>query len=87
MQYGQQTGEWTSKFVEYQVEATNELDAGKLQDNLLKALSLFHIKSLEGRQISQIDIMNCIEKSFVDKGDMKTPNNHFLVKTGSGLPP
>ena len=29
--------------------------------------------------------MNHIEKIFVDTGDMKTQNNHFLVKTGTGL--
>ena len=87
MQYDQQTAEWTSKLVENQMEATNKLDAGKLQDNLLKSLSRFHTKSLEGRQISLIDVMNRIEKNFVDKGDMKTLNNHFLAKTGSGLSP
>ena len=26
-------------------------------------------------------------ENFVDTGDMKTPSNHFLVKTGTGLPP
>ena len=31
--------------------------------------------------------MNRIEKIFVDTGDMKMQNNHFLVKTGIGLPP
>ena len=31
--------------------------------------------------------MNRIEKIFVDKGDLKTPNNHFLVKTGNLAPP
>ena len=44
-------------------------------------------KDLGSRQISPIDVMNRIEKIFVDTGDMKTPNNHFLVKTRSGLPP
>ena len=87
MQYDQQTAEWTSQLVEYQMEATNVLEAGKLQDQLLKALSRFWTKSLEGRLISPIDVMNSIEKIFVDKGEMKTPNNQYLVKTGHGLPP
>ena len=30
MQYDQQTADWTSKLVEYQLEATDKLDAGKL---------------------------------------------------------
>ena len=76
MQYDQQTAEWTSQVVEYQMEATNMLEAGKLRDQLLKALSRFRTNSLEGRQISQIDEMNHIEKNKFDKGDMKTPNNH-----------
>ena len=88
MQYDQQTAEWTSKLVEYQLEAADKLDAGKLRDKLIKALqvSWFHTKDLCGRQISPIDVMNHIEKIFVDTGDMKTQNNHFLVKTGTGLP-
>ena len=87
MQCDQQTAVWTSRLVEYQMEATNMLEAGKLLDQLLKALSRFHTKSLEGRQISPIDVINHIEKKFVDKGDMKTLNNLYLVKTGHGLPP
>ena len=86
MQYDQQTAEWTSKLVEYQLEAADKLDAGKLRDKLIKALSWFHTKDLCGRQISSIDVMNHIEKIFVDTGDMKTQNNRFLVKTGTGLP-
>ena len=31
--------------------------------------------------------MNSIEKIFVDTEDMKTLNNHFLVKTGMGAAP
>ena len=31
--------------------------------------------------------MRPIEKIFVDTGNMRTPNNQFLVKTGSGLAP
>ena len=81
MQYDQQTAEWTSKLVEYQLEAADKLDAGKLRDKLIKALSWFHTKDLCGRQISPIDVMNRIEKIFVDTGDMKTQNNRFLVKT------
>ena len=68
------------------LEAADKLDAGKLLDKLIKALSWFHTKDLCGRQISAIDVMNHIEKIFVDTGDMKTQNNHFLVKTGTGLP-
>ena len=60
MQYDQQTGERTSQLVEYQMEATDMLEAGKLQDQLLKALSRFWTKSLEGRLISPIDVMNSI---------------------------
>ena len=30
--------------------------------------------------------MTRIERIVVDKGDLKTPNNHYLVKTGRGLP-
>ena len=71
--------------VEYQLEATDKLDAGKLRDKLIKALSWFQTKDLCGRQISPIDVMNHIEKIFVDTGE--TPNNHFLVKPGIGLPP
>ena len=69
------------------MEATNMLEAVKLQDHLLKALSRCHTKSLEGLQISPIDVMNRIEKVFDDKGDMTTQNSHYLVKTGYGLPP
>ena len=39
MQYDQQTADWTAKWVEYQLEATDKLDAGKLRDKLIKALS------------------------------------------------
>ena len=87
MQYDQQTAEWTSQLVEYQMEATDMLEAGKLSDQLLRAFGRFRTKSLEGRPISPIDEMTRIEKIVVDKGDLKTPNNHYLVKTGRGLPP
>ena len=69
------------------LEAADKLDAGKLLDKLIKALSWFHTKDLCGRQISPIDVMNHIGKIFVDTRDMKMPNNHFLVTTGIGLPP
>ena len=87
MQYDQQTAEWTSKLVEYQVEATDKLDAGKLRGKLTQAHSWLKTKDLCGRQVSPIDVMNRIEKIFVDTGDLKTPNYRFLVKTGIGLPP
>ena len=37
MQYDQQTADWTSKLVEYQIEAAEMLEDGKLRDQLLKA--------------------------------------------------
>ena len=57
MQYDQQTAEWTSQLVEYQMEATNMLEAGKFRDQLLKALRRLRTKSLEGLQISPINVM------------------------------
>ena len=87
MQYGQQTAVWTSQLVEYQLEAADKFKDGKLRDQLLRAYGRFRTKSLEGRPISPIDVMNRIEKIVVDKGDLKTPNNPCLVKTGSVLPP
>ena len=41
MQYDQQTAEWASQLVEYQMEATNMLEVGKLRDELFKALAGF----------------------------------------------
>ena len=73
--------------VEYHLEATNKLDAGRLQDKLIKALAWFKTKDLCGQQISPIEIISRIEKIFVDTGNMKTPSNHILVKTEIGLPP
>ena len=73
--------------VEYQLEATDKLDAGRLRDKLIKALTWFKTKDLCGRHNSPIDVMNRIKKIFVDTGNMKTPNNHFLVKTGMGAAP
>ena len=87
MQYDQQTAEWTSQLVEYQMEAADMLEDGKLRDQLLRAYGRFRAKSLEGRLISPIDVMNRIEKIVVEIGDVKTPNNHYLVKTGRGFPP
>ena len=46
MQYDQQTAEWTSKLVEYQLEATDKLEAGRLRDKLIKALSWFKTKDI-----------------------------------------
>ena len=87
MQYDQQTAEWTSQLVEYQMEAADMLEAGKLRDQLLRAFGRFRTKSREGRPISPIDVMTRIKKIVVDKGDLKTPNNHYLVKTGRGSSP
>ena len=67
MQYDQQTAEWTSQLVEYQMEATDMLEAGKLSDQLLRAFGRFRTKSLEGRPISPIDEMTRIEKIVVDE--------------------
>ena len=46
MQYDQQTAEWTSQLVEYQMEAADMLEDGKLRDQLLRAYCRFHTKSL-----------------------------------------
>ena len=62
MQYDQQTAEWTTQLVEHQMEAADMLEAGKLRDQLLKAFRRLRTKSLEGRQISPIDVMNSIGK-------------------------
>ena len=48
MQYDQQTAEWTSQLVEYQLETTKMLEAGKLRDQLFRAFGRFRAKSLEG---------------------------------------
>ena len=50
-QYDQQTSEWVSQLIEYQLEATKTLEAGPLQDNLLKVISCqwFKARSLFGR--------------------------------------
>ena len=87
MQYDQQTAEWTARLVEYQIKAAEKLEYGKLRDQLLRAYVRLRTKSLEAQPVSPIDVMICIEKIFVDRGDMKTPNNPFLVKTGNLLPP
>ena len=80
MQYDQQTAEWTAQLVKYQLEAADMLEDGTLRDQLLRAYGWFRTKSLEGRPISPIDVVNRIEKIVVDRGDLKTPNNHYLVK-------
>ena len=86
MKYDQQTADWTSKLVEYQLEAAEMLEDGKLRDQLLRAYRKLRNKSLEARPILPIDVMNRIEKIVV-KGDLKTQNSHFLVRTGNVLPP
>ena len=87
MQYDQQTAVWTSQLVEYQLEAADKLEDGKLRDQLLRAYGRFRTKSLEGRPISPIDVMNSINNFVADKVDLKTPNNHCLERTGFGLQP
>ena len=67
--------------------AADKLEDGKLRDQLLRAYGRFRTKSLEGRSISPIDVMNRIEKIVADKVDLKAPNNRYLVRTGFGLPP
>ena len=79
MQYDQQTAYWTAKLVEYQIETAEKLEYGKLRGQLLKTYVRLRTKSLEAQPVSPIDVMNHIEKIFVDKGDLKTPSNHFLV--------
>ena len=86
MQYDQQTADWTSKLVEYQLEAAEMLEDGKVRNQLLRAYRKLRNKSLEARPILPIDVMNRIEK-FVVKGDLKMPSSHFLVRTGNVLPP
>ena len=41
MQYDQQTAVWTSQLVEYQLEAANKLEDGKLRGQLLRAYVRF----------------------------------------------
>ena len=72
--------------VEYQVEAAEKLEDGKHRDQLIRAYRKLRNKSLEARPILPIDVMNRIEK-IVIQGDLKTPNSHFLVRTGNVLPP
>ena len=66
MQYDQQTAVWTSQLVEYQLEAADKFEDGKLRDQLLRGYGRFRTKSLEGLPISPIDVMNRIEKIVVD---------------------
>ena len=67
MQYEQQTAEWKTQLVEHQIEATEMLEAGKLRDQLLKAFRRLRTKSLEGRPISSMDVMNSISKIVVER--------------------
>ena len=87
MQYDQQTADWTAKLVEYQIEAAEKLEQGTLRDQLLRAYGRLWTKSIEAQPASPIAVMNRIEKIFLARGDLKSPNNHFLVRTGNPMPP
>ena len=87
MQYDQQTADWTAKLVEYQIEAAEKLEQGTLRDQLLRAYGRLWTKSIEAQPASPIAVMNRIEKIFLVRGDLKSPNKHFLVRTGNPMPP
>ena len=72
--------------IEYQLEATETLEAGKLQDNLLKAITGFKARSLCGRRIAPIEVMTRIEEVFVENGKLRAPTNHHLVRMGLSGP-
>jgi hypothetical protein len=61
MQYDQQTADWTAKLVEYQIEAAETLEYGKLRGQLLKAYVRLRTKSLEAQPVLPIDVMTRIE--------------------------
>ena len=82
MQYHQKTAECTTELIEYQLEATTTLEAGKLRDKLIKVITGFKARSLCGRQISPTEVMTRIEKVFVKMGKLKTPTNYYVVKMG-----
>ena len=87
MRFDQQAFEWTASLVEYQIEVAKKLEPGSLRDRLLKVYRRLQAKSFEAQPVSLIDVMNRIEKIFVGRGDLKTPNNAFLVRTGNSSPP
>ena len=65
-QYTQQTSEWTTQLVEYQFDATKKLEAGPLRDKLSKTISGIKARSICGIRISPMEVMNLIEKVFVE---------------------
>ena len=72
--------------IEYQLEATETLEAGKLQDNLLKAITGFKARSLCCSRIAPIEVMTRIKKVFVEIGKLRAPTNHHLVRMGLSGP-
>ena len=72
--------------VEYQFEATKTLEAGPLRDKLFKVISWAKARSISGpgTRLSPMEVMNPIEKIFVENGDLKlkAPAQHQLVRVG-----
>ena len=83
-QFDQQTTEWATQLIEYQLDATKTLEARQLRDNLLKVMSWFKAQSLCGRYIAPMEVMTRIKKIFLDIGKLKlrAPSNHHLVRVG-----
>ena len=85
-QLDKQTAEWIPQLIEYQLEATETLEAGKVRDNLLKVITGFKARSLCGRPIAPIEVVTRIEKVFVENGKLREPTNHHLVRVGLSRP-
>ena len=87
-QFDQQTAEWVTQLIEYQLEATKTLEAGPLRDNLFEVISGLKARSICGRRIAPMEEMTRIEKVFVEICNLKlkAPTNHHLVRVGLGGP-
>ena len=72
-QYDQQTSEWVTQLVEFQFDTTKtlegEVEAGPLRDRLFKVISWAKARSICGTRLSPMEVMNPIEKVFVEIGD------------------
>ena len=53
-QFDQQTAEWATQLIEYQLAATDTLEAGPLRDNLLEVITGLKARSICGRRIASM---------------------------------
>ena len=76
--------------IDYQLDATETLEAGLLRDNLFEIMSGLKARSICGRRIAPMEVMICIEKVFLEIGNLKlkAPTYHHpsLVRVGLSGP-